>query len=172
MSQCIFLLLKTIQWGLKSKYGHSYLIVDILGKIYHFSGEISICYLLVLFSIGFGLSSDHIDQEIMVVVGIGVSAIRYLWEILCYFVTWKKHGYHEYEDWVGYVEIFWCFAQALWFVLTWKNVNLVQQKRFEYFMKVIMAIGLVFFMVKPAIIIVVEFLHPENRHLFVFISEN
>lgn len=80
-SQFLSLLIRAIQYCLIQKFGSGYLILDIMSRLYHLGSELSICFLLVLFAIGWGIDFMEIPSDWWYSVSALVMGVRYLWAI-------------------------------------------------------------------------------------------
>lgn len=145
-----------------------------MGKLYMHSSDLGISIILIMFVMGYGIVAfESISYSGVFLIGsVGFTCFRYIWCIVAFFLSKKYQGYHDYEGVLGNVEIFISFAQAVWFFFAWKNTFIYSGGKFAGFVKIIIRMGLIFFAFKPSIILVVEFLAPQNRRLFVFLTEH
>ena len=138
------------------------------------SADMGINIILVMFVMGYGIVAfESVAYSGVFLIGaIGFTCFRYIWGVVAFFLSKKYQGYHDYEGVLGNVEIFISFAQAIWFYFAWKNTFIYSGEKFVGFVRIIIYMGLINFAFRPLIILMVEFLAPQNRRLFVFLTEH
>lgn len=159
-------------WQLKT-WGIQWGFFPFMSKLYHFIADLIFSALIVLLATGFGTHwQKRIPNPKIFSVAIAIMVVRYIWVIYSHFWLREKDSLHDYEGHLGSFEIFASIIMAVWFLGSLGNVGLIKDPKYKRFLIVVTIVGLVYFMLRPLMIVLVEnTVEINNQAFFVFFWE-
>lgn len=153
-------------------WGRGFITLVYLTKIYHFTADMLFSILLILMASGFGTfwvnEMPHQNLFLGFVVGLG---LRYGAAMFFIIFSTPDYAFHEYEGIAGIAEVVSCIGISFWFIGYLMIGGLTVHKKYERYTKVLVFIGMLYFLLRPLMILWVEFMADQNKMLFVFMWE-
>lgn len=158
---------KCLQLLIFSFLDYQLTFLTIFSLIWHMGADTAISLLFITMAKGFGTISREIlvDSDWEFAVGFFLLLGRYLWTLAGFFVDFGgQDHYHIYDGLIGWCELGLTILFFAWFSWSIKKSEIYQNSKYTPLRTILVSFGLIHFLLRPVLIIMVNFFDPIHRH--------